>query len=1386
MAAAAGVSRAGTPYRDGRLVDRLRLLTGAVVLVAVAFSQSAGSVVPDTKLDLVLDPGRFLARALQAWDPQASFGQLQNQAYGYLFPMGPFFWLGHGAGLPAWVVQRLWWATLLVVAYAGFVQLARLLGVGGRDSTLLAGLAYALGPRVVTELGAISVETLPLAMLPWVLVPLVRAARGGPGTSPRRAAAWSGLAVACIGGVNAAAAAAVLVVPLLWLLTRDPGSLRRRLLGWWLAAVVLATAWWVLPLLVLGRYAYPFLKYIENAQVTTAVTSATNVLRGTDHWLGFLVTPTGPGWPAGWALATSAVPAAATVLVAGLGLAGLACRGTPERRFLGCCLLAGMLLVGVGYAGAAGSPLAAPVDALLDGPLAPLRNIHKFDPVLRLPLSLGLAAALVRVPGVARRVAASAPGEEGRWLRGHPRFVPRLAVGAVLIPVLLATAPAWTGGLAPPGAFAAVPGWWYQTADWLAAHDDGRALLEPASAFGDYVWGSPGDEPLAALARSPLAVRDAVPLGAPGATRLLDGVEALVSTGRGTADLAGALQRAGVRYVVLRNDLAPEASPTPPAVARAALVGSPGLRLAAQFGRMSGSTAGRLIGLAGPLPERPAVEIFAVGSTASPRAQLLTAPATGLSGGPEALAGSLPTDPGLPYVAVADGGPTADVLVTDTQRRRARNMGSAAASAYGPTLPIGSVPAPGRPAADVLAYDGERHQTTSVLDGAVDVTASSSAADPFAVGYLGPAFAPYAAVDGDPATSWVSAQPDAAPTLRVDFGRPVALAGLVLEFGNRPAGVVRPGSVTVLTQAGSWTAPVAADQVRLPQATGSTSWLQVRLAAPGGGRAALALAGVDGLPPIARSLVAPADSAAAGPGSTWAFVRAPDARRDCIDPGSAWVCAPGLGRSSEEAGALDRTFTSGEPTPVALSAQVLPVQGPALDALLDGTLGLSVSGSSRLVADAADRPGAALDADSSTAWITTSTDAAPRLSVDYGRVVTVSGITLTAPRASRERVQAAVLIGSTGQRTVALGTTGSGTFAPLTTQTLTITLRLRPGEAAGRDPLVVTGLQVDGAPPVPDRPVSLPCGQGPTLDLDGAATTTAFTASRAAVLSGSPLPLRLCTGSARTLPAGPHRLVAPSAPALLVYAVTLASASSGASPPPPVAVATRSWGPEERVVEVPATPTGGTLVLDEGFNPGWAATAAGHRLDPVRVDGWRQGWVVPPDSGPTVAVLTFGPGTLNRSGLAAGALALAVLVLAALVPARRLAPPVPTRRPDQASRPGRSRGVGGALLTFGTALVLAGPVGVLGWLAGRLLAKKAAPVRIVLGSAVLALLVGVTASTGWVLVRSTGAPWSVQALAQGLTVALVVAAVSAPGPAQPAAAGAPGAATAPPRTSMTP
>ncbi|HET6209869.1 MAG TPA: alpha-(1-_3)-arabinofuranosyltransferase family protein, partial [Jatrophihabitans sp.] len=402
MSAALDTGQAATDAPDDRQppalfgprpnsVQRLRLASICLALVLLTVAQNAGSTAADTKIDLVTDPLRFLVRSLTLWDPTGSGGQLQNQAYGYLFPVGPFFVACHWLGLEPWLAQRLWTSTLVVAAFLGTRKLAELLGVRGFWAPVVAGLVYALAPQMLTELFSISAGLTPTVALPWVLVPLVRGAERG---SARKAAAWSGVALLFAGGTNAAATLAILPVPALWLLTRRRGPRRTALIGNWVLAVLLSCAWWAIPLVLFGRYSPPFLNWIEAAQNTTASTSLSANLRGVEHWESYL----GPGiWPAGWILVRASAAILATAVVAAAGLAGLAGRRQPHRLFLLGCLGMGLAVLSIGHLSPVSGPFASQLQGALDGPLVAFRNIHKFDPLIRLPIALGVGLLLSRL-----------------------------------------------------------------------------------------------------------------------------------------------------------------------------------------------------------------------------------------------------------------------------------------------------------------------------------------------------------------------------------------------------------------------------------------------------------------------------------------------------------------------------------------------------------------------------------------------------------------------------------------------------------------------------------------------------------------------------------------------------------------------------------------------------------------------------------------------------------------------------------------------------------------------------------------------------------------------------------------------------------------------------
>ncbi len=417
-------------HRWGDAAERAGLRWAAlawVVVLAVLLVQDPGRMTFDTKLGVNIDPVGFYARLWHLWNPLEYLGSLQDQYIGYAFPMGAFYLSAHLLHMPMWIAERLWMSLLVAVGFLGLVRLAEAVGIGTRSTRLVAGAAFTLWPTFTILAGSSSGGVLPGMLAPWAVLPLVR-------TGPARvAAARSGLAVACMGGINAVSTLAALVLPGMYILTR-PRRRRRALAGWWVAAVLLATAWWAGPLLYQGRYGFNFLPYVEQATTTTQTMSAAAVLRGSGNWVAYL--NLGQPWltagsvltGTGWAIAAATAAAAA-------GLAGLARRDLPEALWLRCAAGVAALCALAGYGGPLGGPLHQPVQALLDGALSALRNVYKIEPVLAAVLALGIAHVLARAV----------------WPRPAGRLAGGVAAAAILAGLGL---PYLNGQALQPGSFA--------------------------------------------------------------------------------------------------------------------------------------------------------------------------------------------------------------------------------------------------------------------------------------------------------------------------------------------------------------------------------------------------------------------------------------------------------------------------------------------------------------------------------------------------------------------------------------------------------------------------------------------------------------------------------------------------------------------------------------------------------------------------------------------------------------------------------------------------------------------------------------------------------------------------------------------------------------------
>ncbi len=248
--------------------DLRRLPIGTLALLVVAYVPllltRPGEVGADTKTYLYLDPGRLLSRAAWMWDTSIGAGTVTHQNIGYLWPMGPYYWVLDAIGVPDWVAQRLWLGTIIAAAGLGVRFLLRELRWEGTGVTV-ASFAYALSPYLLHYGARISVILLPFAGLPWLIGLASRSVRLGGWRWP----AVFALVTVTVGGVNATSLLLVMAGPLLWLgycvlVARTATWGATLAAGLRITVLTLATStWWITGLALQGAFGIPILRYTE-------------------------------------------------------------------------------------------------------------------------------------------------------------------------------------------------------------------------------------------------------------------------------------------------------------------------------------------------------------------------------------------------------------------------------------------------------------------------------------------------------------------------------------------------------------------------------------------------------------------------------------------------------------------------------------------------------------------------------------------------------------------------------------------------------------------------------------------------------------------------------------------------------------------------------------------------------------------------------------------------------------------------------------------------------------------------------------------------------------------------------------------------------------------
>lgn len=1281
------------------------LLWGTLALAALTFVQRFGEVIYLFRLDRVADPLRMAARNFELWNPWWDMGSVQVQTVGYLLPVDLLFGVTNLLGIPLWIAERGFVAGLFIVAFWGCVRVADALGIGVPATRIAAGLAYVLSSVILTRAAQQSIWSLGAVLVPWALLPLINGARGG---SPRRAAARSGVAIALMGGANAAVVLSVLPIPLLWLLTRQRGPRRAALLRWWVVAVVAATMWWVAGLYFFGRYGPEILDFTETVTATTKPTGLFDVLRGSADWLARVTDPT-PVLPAGYTVVTRAVPIAGATLITAAGLAGLATRRLPERRFLLTVLIMGAMAVGGGFIGVIGNPLADLYRDLLDGPLGAFRNIYKFQALVTLPLVLGGAHVLARLtqmlPGWLDRPGSADTTGNG----GEPRWV-RPAVGGGLALLAVATIaasamPVWNGTLTRGPGFTEVPAAWAEARDWLEAQGDTRVLILPGIGEAEFDWGYTRQTPLQWGADLAWATRHQAPLGGAANIDYLDAVERAVARG-GDPGLPAYLRRAGFSSVLVMSRY-PTANGAPqPQQIDAALLAS-GLQPSAGFGEVIVADE-----VAAPEGVRE-LQVFNVPGAAVATTYDLAA-ASWLSGDVESVL-HLPEDRFGDRAWLLAGDPVpagldpATWVITDGNQDYLQNFGSIRDNrtyVLGAGIDAAALTRQNASLRPRLAARPAAQRTEARVAGVTSVTASSAGPGVFLTDR--PDLDPRNTIDGNPDSLWTPRrQFIGTPAdwgtgdhwVEMRFNEPRVVDPLVITLF--PGYFREPVPVEIVTTTDTGSATTTLDSNEEPQLLrvppGATSTLRVTITAES------FLAGVDAVgirelsfpgPPTTARLAVPADllDAFARPGATT----------------PAWVLTRESNAGRETLGTWGRILTVPQTTTVGVVATGSTGDPAELLALLNTTPTLSVDADATLF----DAPTLAarnlVDGDPATLWLD-GRPASTFVGSDTGNGIdgatitlrwdgtrTIDRMALTIPDGLAVPTAVDVSMGP-DTRTAVPDASGVLRLPPLSGSDLTVTLRYDPADTrpVGLTELVVPALaDLTPGPTDPGATITIACDRGPTLTVSGERVDLRATPTLGDLIEGRPVPLTPCGEASVALPAGEVIVdvgTGGGGGLLAVDQLVLGNAPLvGGGVPSPRPLRVDRWGPSERAVTL-AGGAASLLVVNEIANVGWEARLDGLRLEPVAVDGWRQAWVVP--AGDTARIdLVFTPNAPFQALTIAGLVLLAALLAAAVLPGQRGA----DLRPLGAGTWGRgltwTLGVVGVVWCCGVAAVLAVPL----------------------------------------------------------------------------------------------
>lgn len=1294
---------------------RLQLFIIGVIAYVPLLLTSRGSISADTKAYLYLNPQQLLERAPFMWDSHINAGTVTHQNIGYLFPLGPWYWLFDRFGISTVIAQRLWFGTLLFLAGAGTWWLLRKFNL--RSLAAFAGaFIYMLSPYMLAYMGRTSVILTPWAMLPWLIGLMLDALR----QKSWRAPILFAIAVTFMAGTNASSVVFVLIGPallvpfLIWATKEVALRDAVRTLFRIAVATLPAQLWWVAGLSVQGRFGLPILELTETVETVAQTSTSAEILRGLGYWY-FYGKDGLSGWTESGSLYTTNLFMLAISFVLPLiGLIAAIVLRWKWRLYFIALTVIGLLFAVGSHPYNDPSPISGLIKFFTSLTVGfALRNSPRITPLVVLSFA-ALAAALANA--IFTSLKEKADIQQSDRLR---RLAYSAPIGLVII-ALLNLPPLWNGQLIQRDMKfpEELPDYWQQAAAQLnSTNSEYRVLELPGADFAAYRFGQTQDPLTPGIVSRDWVGRELTAYGSPPSVDLLRALDIQFQEGVANPNTIADIARLySANDVVLRLDSQFERYHGPRSADLWNLLrpGASGLELVSTFGTPRENKAD---------PRQPTIdeiELARQGSNETPplalfrvsdvrnkiRAESANQPVIvwGDGAGLVEMAGFgfVPLTSSIFYATTVSNNQnlrdllqtsSPSLVVTDTNRKRPQRWGTTREN-NGATEAAGSIPLKEDPKDERIAVFESQVAGDQTVAWYGDDVADIRATTYGNIVAFSTEARPINAIDGNPATAWSTGGfADAVgERLQIDYSHPITAdhIDLVQLDGNRyitKASIYLDGErvANVNMNDSSFASPgqrvdfggtktftkleIRIDDTNLGNVVNYLGWSNVGF----------------------REVTVPGVSA-----QEWIVTPSLGLNEYANAPlsyvFSRWRVNPLEGYRQDPELQLRRIFSSPRATSLPLKATArLATSGN--NAVIDSALGrpgLSqgfpiVEGTQWLEGSILDRPSSAFDGNPQTAWQTKFGNAAgTSAKLLAPSTFVVNGFPLTVRNDDRHSVPAKLRLtddsGKTYDVDVPAITTSSQKDSTVTVNVATPTITTRSLQITILEEReVVTPEYFSGSPhalpiaivdfglsqTLAPLPADIPSQcRNDLLTINDERVSVRLIGSVANAQLHNSLDVESCQGEI-PVRSGTNTLVsAPSETGFTIDDLALGVAPVSAAPPS-ATLKVKETGELSRSVTVDGATGNFWFVFGQGYSKGWKASINGQDLGaPTLVDGFANGWYISAPSSSFTIDIEWTPQQTVNTGLVISGIWFIGLLLAALwlllrrrYPSPQLSPP---------------------------------------------------------------------------------------------------------------------------------